>query len=87
MDPRSEPFLAEEAGTLGMRYEIRSIEFPLGSIITFSPKELTEILFFTNNFLYEFNKAVLDFAQHHGAYQPSEAPTDPKNLAAPPTPR
>ena len=85
MDPKSKPFFAQETGTLGMQYQERSLEFPLGSIITISPKELTEILFFTQIFLAEFNKAVLDYAHRHAAYQPPVPPPDPTNLGAPPT--
>lgn len=84
MDPKAKPFHVEEAGTLGFQFSERSLEFPFGSIVTFSPKELTEILFFTQHFLFEFNKAVVDFAQQHGVYHPAAPTTDPADLGAPP---
>lgn len=85
MDPNTPPFQIEEAGSLGMQYQEHSLEYSLGTIVTFTPKELTEILFFTNQFLYEFNRAVLDFATRVGAYTPPKTdPKDPQDIGAPP---
>jgi hypothetical protein len=84
MDPKTKPFALEEAGALGFQYRERTLDFARGSIITFTPKELTEVLFFTNQFLYEYNKAVLDFATHVGAYTPPpKEESDPKDVGAP----
>ncbi|MBX3749071.1 MAG: hypothetical protein KF897_03185 [Opitutaceae bacterium] len=85
MNPNAEGFRTEEAGSLGLQYPERCLEFPLGTIVTFSPKELTEILFFTHHFLFEYNRAVLDFAQRHGAYRPPASNLAPADLGAPPT--
>lgn len=84
MDPKTKPFPVEEAGTLGLQYQERVLEFPFGSIVTFSPKELTEILFFTQQFLSEYNKAVVEFAQNNGAYRPASPSTATDDLGAPP---
>jgi hypothetical protein len=85
MDPRTRPVFFEEAGALGFQYRERSLEFTLGSVVTFTPKELTEVLFFTNQFLYEYNKAVLDFAARTGAYTPpTQSSHDTKDVGAPP---
>lgn len=65
-DPNSPQFVTPEVGHLGLKWVERSLEFHKNDWISFSPKDLTEILFFTRLCAVEITKSSLRFAKFKG---------------------
>jgi hypothetical protein len=65
-DPNSPEFVTPEEGHLGLKWVERRLEFYKNDWISFSPKDLTEILFFTRLCAVEITKSSLKFAKSNG---------------------
>jgi len=65
-DPNSPQFVTPEAGSLGIKWVEKSLSFSKGDWVVLSPKDLTEILFFTSRCVMELTKTTLRFAKARG---------------------
>jgi len=65
-DPNSPEFVTPEAGSLVIKWAEKSLSFFKGDWIVLSPKDLTEILFFTRRCVGELTKTTLRFAKTRG---------------------
>ena len=65
-DPNSPAFVAPVEGQLGLKLIDEKIEFKVGEWISFSPKTLTEILFFSGLCAADYIKSAVEFAKSRG---------------------
>lgn len=65
-DPNSPTFVAPEDGEIGVKWVERKYSYNVGDWIMLSPKDLTEILFFTKLCAKAFTKSAIEFAQERG---------------------
>lgn len=66
-DPKFQGFVSPEAGGgLGLKWSEKKIEFNRGDWIFLSPKDLTQILFFTRWCVNQVTESVLDYAKSQG---------------------
>ena len=65
-DPNSPPFVTPEDGHLGLRWTEKNLAFGNGEWVSLSPKDLTEILFFTRLCAVEVTKSALKFGKSRG---------------------
>jgi len=66
-DPNSPDFTSPADGTPALRWVEKSIEYKKGDWIYLSPKDLTEILYFSQRCAIEITKSTTDFAKSQGA--------------------
>ena len=65
-DPKSPPFITPEKGGIGLKWSEKKIEFNQGEWIFLSPKDLTQILFFTRFCVDQVMETALDYARSKG---------------------
>ncbi|MDF7802110.1 hypothetical protein P4C99_21745 [Pontiellaceae bacterium B1224] len=65
-DPDSPPFYTPEAGSLGLKWNEKILEFKENEWILISPKDLTEILYFTIRCIADIHKQSIEFAKSRG---------------------